>query len=109
MSCQITLLRSFSVTVSAKHYLTVRDTHIDVIRGKTGTEQPLKSDAESDAKMTQIRTHRTLSNWNRNPCEYRTYEALRLAAIPGGKSGNAPRRTRTFDPLIKSQLLYQLS
>jgi len=22
---------------------------------------------------------------------------------------NAPRRTRTFDPLIKSQLLYQLS
>jgi hypothetical protein len=25
------------------------------------------------------------------------------------KNRNAPRRTRTFDPLIKSQLLYQLS
>ena len=28
---------------------------------------------------------------------------------PGVIVLNAPRRTRTFDPLIKSQLLYQLS
>jgi hypothetical protein len=42
-------------------------------------------------------------------------KALRIAALGtatrnGAAIGeNAPRRTRTFDPLIKSQLLYQLS
>src|SRR5690606_650407 len=35
---------------------------------------------------------------------------LREPARPGAASSeSAPRRTRTFDPLIKSQLLYQLS
>ena len=33
-------------------------------------------------------------------------DSARLGAVTGE---NAPRRTRTFDPLIKSQLLYQLS
>ncbi len=38
------------------------------------------------------------------------FEALRdPARLGAGSSENAPRRTRTFDPLIKSQLLYQLS
>ncbi len=39
----------------------------------------------------------------------RAWTQKRKTPAEAGVSKNAPRRTRTFDPLIKSQLLYQLS
>jgi integrase len=82
-------------TVSAENECPQRSPHSERRSGKVGAAGRDESDRANAG--TDSQTSLKLAG---------SRDDARQGATP---SGNAPRRTRTFDPLIKSQLLYQLS
>ena len=108
-----------SEAVSRKHYLQVPKELFDRATGRKGpaAESAAKGTAPSTAQSTAAGSctgsHQaegvdedgtTADAQVPSPAE--VSDNLREDATA---RENAPRRTRTFDPLIKSQLLYQLS
>ncbi len=73
---------------------------------QSGRNGPAKQSAEPRRAALKLARDVDESE-HENPVFSSAKRAERRGDAPSG--ANAPRRTRTFDPLIKSQLLYQLS
>ena len=104
-----------SEAVSRKHYLQVPEELFNCAIGRkdsteeraaNGAAEGAAAGSRTDSRGDASAEQHDIEDNSQTPPLAGVSDDLREDAT---NSENAPRRTRTFDPLIKSQLLYQLS
>jgi integrase len=121
----VTAIAGHSEEVQRKYYLGhVRQADLDRITGKGGDDPQISELMELWSKLKPEQRSKllalmrattsaaaTATKTATNPVSDTLDVEVQKQKKPGipGSNRSAPRRTRTFDPLIKSQLLYQLS
>jgi len=116
------LLRHSSVDLTARHYTRMELSDLEGAVEKLGYPSPLGGESDGREKLcpelcpkpaeTRGKDEEKTEKSDPDGGSVRKGEnpsGPRSFGDPKGFKDGAPRRTRTFDPLIKSQLLYQLS
>ena len=121
----VTAIAGHSEEVQRKYYLGhVRQADLDRITGTGGDDPQVRELMELWGKLKPEQRSKLLALMRATTSAATTATKTATKPVSGtldakvqkrkepgipGSNRSAPRRTRTFDPLIKSQLLYQLS